>query len=130
MCNRTKKTDWKGCNNSKICLLKHINKTSLNHESVLHILGKYHNKMLIIIFQFGVNSNQHHYLPLSGLQMYFTIIAGQQGGNNIDGGGGADFVVVLVVSKLCSVFVFPKLQTLEPLNLQQTESTNGIKRVE
>ena len=76
-----------------------------------------------------VNSNQHHYLPLSGFQIYFTIIAGHQGGNNIDGGGGADFVVVFVVSKLSSVFVFP-VTNPEPLNLQKTESINGIKRVE
>ena len=41
--------------------------------------------MLIIIFQFGVNSNQHHYLPLSGFKIYVTIIAGHQRGNNIDG---------------------------------------------
>ena len=59
--------------------------------------------MLIIIFQFSVNSNQHHYLPLSGFQIYVTIIAGHQGCNNSgggDGGVGGDFEVFFV-SELC-----------------------------
>ncbi len=81
-------------------LLKHINDTSLNHKGATHtwvLLPNQNNAnnnnnsySQYRLFQFGVNSNQHHYLPLSGFEIYGTIvdghnakqIGGPQGGNN------------------------------------------------
>jgi len=63
-------------------LMKHVNDTSINHKGATHTwqLPAHAVKNQAFsqyrIFQFGVNSNQHHYLPLSGFELYGTVVSG------------------------------------------------------
>jgi len=63
-------------------LMKHVNDTSLNHKGATHTWKIPAHKVgnqsfsMFRIYQFGVNSNQHHYLPLSGFEIYGTIVSG------------------------------------------------------
>eukprot|EP01084_Bolivina_argentea_P100315 180137_1 len=83
-------------------LMKHVNDTSLNHKGATHtwaLPANAVNNMAFSqfrIFQFGVNSNQHHYLPMSGFELYGTVVSGHddasqnQRANAALGGAAAD----------------------------------------
>jgi len=93
---------FEACNNSKNgydgnwqCLMKHINDTNLNHKGATHTWEVPKNNVnnqafsQFRLFQFGVNSNQHHYLPLSGFEIYGTIVAGHTGPMEVAGAAGS-----------------------------------------
>jgi len=85
--------NWRleACNNSQtgadgnwITLMKHVNDTSLNHKGASftwqipaqNVAGQAFSQYRL--FQFGVNSNQHHYLSISGFDIYGTIVSGHK----------------------------------------------------
>jgi len=68
-------------------LMKHVNDTALNHKGATHTWKIPAHKVgqqsfsKFRIYQCGVNSNQHHYLPLSGFEIYGTIVGGHLAGS-------------------------------------------------
>jgi len=76
-----------GLNGNWITLMTHNNDQNLNCKGATHTwqLPQINNEAYskFRIFQFGVNSNQHHYLACSGFELYGTVINGNNRPNQV-----------------------------------------------